>query len=170
MRLDVTMNHALVVSVLQPQSRLSDVVARFVDWQLTASRHDGSQVRPFHKLHREEMYVAGLLCIVSRHDVGMSKLSRSLHLAPKSLNRLRVPDQLRVDQLQRDRPVHQPMLSTINRPHAALADLINDLVARMILQFGRQFRHLDEGPGLHQHRGCMVRLNSGGFVCRVAGR
>ena len=139
MRLDVAMNHAFLVSVLQAECRLPDVFTGFVHRQWPSPFDDFGQIDAVDKFHRQEVNIARLLSIIRRHDVRVGKLSRRLHFPSKPLDGLRMVDPLRVDQLERDRPVHQPMLSPINVSHTTFADQLDNAVARVMDQFGWQF-------------------------------
>ena len=149
-RLDVAMDHPLLVSVLQPLCRLSDALARFGDRHRPAMLHNTREVGSLDELHHEEVNVARLLGVVGRDDVGMSQLRRRLHFAPKPLDRLRLPDQLRVDELDRHRPIHQPMLGPIDVSHAAATDQLDDAITRMVPQLGGQVIDADGLARLHK--------------------
>ena len=84
------------------------------------------------------MKVACLFGIERRHNIWVRQPGCSLNLAPKPLNRLRMPDQLRIDQLERHRPVHQLVLGPVDDTHSAAANPLDDAVSRMIPQFRRQ--------------------------------
>jgi hypothetical protein len=151
-RLDVAVDHAHFVSVLESDGRLADVLARLGERQRAALVNDGGEVGAVDEFHREEMHRAGLLGVIPRDDVRVRKFRRRPHLAAEPLDRVRTLHELRIDELDRHRSIHQPMLGPIDAPHPTAADQFDDAVARMIGKFRRQFVGSDRLTGLRHHR------------------
>ena len=86
-RLDVAMDHAQLVGVLQPVGRLADVFARLDDWQRPAPADDFVQVHARHEFHHQKVQIAGLLGIVGGDDMAMVQAGSGLHFAAEPLDR-----------------------------------------------------------------------------------
>src|SRR5262249_48904793 len=86
----------------------------------------------------QKMHVARLLCVVSGDNMGMVETSGRLDFSVKALHCGWVRDQVFVDDLQGHRALHEPMRGLVDGSHAAAAQEFEDLVTRMVRQFGTQ--------------------------------
>ena len=135
LRLDVAVDHAVLEGVLQAQRRLAGVLARLADRQRPAAIDQPGQVGPLDELHDQHVRLPGLLGVVGGHDVRVRSQARGrLDLAAEPLDQRRVAQQVAADDLEGDRPVHQPMLGPVDGPHAAGAEGGDDPVARVVVQ------------------------------------
>ena len=69
-----------------------------------------------------------LVDVVDRADVGVVERGGGLRLAPEALERDRVVEVLRGQELQRDQPVEARVLRLVHDSHAAAAELLEDAV------------------------------------------
>ncbi len=122
-RLDVAVDHAALVGVLQAQGRLADVVAGLA---APAAGRAASTSLPrsvaVDVLHDEEVGVAGLVGVVGHDDVGMRELGDRLDLAAEALDRVLVWQMLLADDLEGDDAVQAAMAGLEDLAHAAFAD------------------------------------------------
>ncbi len=145
LRLDVAVDHPVLEGVLEPQRRLAGVLARLADRQRPAALDQPGQVGPLDELHDQHVRLPGLLGVVGGHDVRVRGQARGrLDLAAEPLDERLVAQQVAADHLERNRPVHQPMLGPVDRPHAAGAEGLDYPVARVVVQLlgepGKQWR------------------------------
>lgn len=166
----LSLDFELCVSRLQAVSDLPGALTRFANRHWTTTLYDRCQIRSFDKFHCQKMNITRLLGIKGCHDVRMSQPSGRLHFSLKSFDALRMLDQLRIDQIQSDGPIHQFVFGAKHVTHAAFADLLDDAIAGMVLQFRRQFGRLSRLARLHDDCRCVAGLIFGRcafylFVC-----
>jgi hypothetical protein len=161
MGLDVAVNEAFFVSVLQAEGRLADESTGIVQGQRPARAHKVRKRSPFHILHDEKVRLSRMVGIVRRDDVGMIQTGSHPHLLVEPLGSRRVAQEPRVNDLERDGPLHASVFSPIDRPHASLAHKSEDTLAWVIDQFwGDRWGLGQRGPGL---------TDAGAFGSRAAG-
>jgi hypothetical protein len=145
--LDVAVDHAALEGMLEAQGRLADVVTgvRHRQWALPLE-HVG-QAQPRHELHDEHVQVARLLRVVGGDDIRVGQLGRGLDLAAEALQGVGVGEYGPVDHLDGNLPVHRSLLRLVDDAHAALAQLAQEAVARVVREL---LRHpLRRGGGCH---------------------
>ncbi len=81
LRLDVAVDHLVLVGVLQAQRRLRDVMAGILDRQWPLTLHHLVQVLSIDVLYRKEEQFAGLHGAVRLHHVVMAEHGRRADLA-----------------------------------------------------------------------------------------
>ena len=156
LRLDVAVDHAVLEGVLEPQRRLAGVLARLADRQRPAAIDQPAQVGPLDELHDQHVRLPGLLGVVGGHDVRVRGQPRGrLDLAAESLDHGRVAQQIAADDLQGDRPVHQPMLGAVDGAHAAGAEGGDDPVRAggRSAPWGARRRSVGRGPARRRSSG-----------------
>ncbi len=165
MRLDVPVDHAPLVGVLQAQGRLPGVGARLGHRQRAALAHQLGEAGPLDVLHDEEVQGARLVGVVGPHDVGVVEPGRRPRLLLEALHRRRPQHQAGVDDLQGHHPVHADLLGPVDRPHAPLADQAEHAVAGVIDQLRRDGQDVgdrDAGVGAGVPAGVARRDRAGG--------
>jgi len=85
-------------------------------------------VRNFEKGHRQKRLTVHLINLMNRTNVGMVESSGCSSLTEESLFRFLVAEQVRGQEFQRHLALEFGVLSLINDTHAALAELLDDLV------------------------------------------
>lgn len=136
-RLDVAVHHAEVMRVLQALGGLANVIAGVRHRQPAVCGDDFIQVGAVNELHHQEVQVAGLLGIEGGDDVAVPQPGGRLHLAAESPHGRVVANQFRLDDLQRDHPVHDLVLRLVDIAHTTPSDQLQNLVTRMLAQLGR---------------------------------
>ena len=132
------MDHAGLQGVLQSLGHLANVMARIGHPHLAVPYHPSIEADSVHELHDEKVNVARLFGVVGGDDVGMRQPGRRLHFLMEAVQDFGMPAQLAMDDLERDDAVHEPMLGLIDEAHAAGAEELADLIARMVAQFEGQ--------------------------------
>ena len=127
-RFDIAMNDPLLVRVLQAASRLQDQRRRQLRRQRTAQPHQPVEVGSLDKLHHEVVPRLTDVGIVSGHDVGMRQPRCRLDFALETLHERLVVAEARGQHFDSDDPLHAAMPSFVDRPHAAAAQLFEDVV------------------------------------------
>lgn len=128
------MHQPLFVGVLEAECRLADVGTSFLDRKRPALGDEQGQVHSLDELHHQEMAAVDLLCVITGDDMGVVETGRSLHLAAEPVHCSGLADQARMDDLQGDKPVHQPVPRLEHGAHAATAKVLQDLITRMVGQ------------------------------------
>ena len=129
-RLDVAVDDALLVGVLEPASRLQDAIDRLPNLQRPMILDDAGQVMALDVFHHQVVHALVLVGVVGRDDVGMRELGRRFHLAVESLDGLGPLHGRRGEDLDRHRAFHPPVPGLQHYPHAAFAQLVqNDVLA-----------------------------------------
>ncbi len=116
MWLNVAMDHAALVSVLQAARRLPDCIARLRDGQSAALGHNAGEVGPLHKLHDEKVCIAGLLGVVGGDYVRMGEAGGRLHLTAETLDHRRIAGKGFADDLNGNGASHQLVFGLENGP------------------------------------------------------
>ena len=142
LRFDIAVHHPLFIGVLEPERHLANEPAGELQRQRSPHFDLSSEAEPIDIFHHQEVQVARLLGVESRHDVWVRQLRRRLHFHPETLDRLGVVHQHLADDLERHRPLHQAVLGLVHHPHAADAQLPDDSVAGMVRQVGGQRRRI----------------------------
>ena len=100
-RLDVSVNQAVFVSMLQPQRRLPEKLASIRDFERTVDLNEIRQIDPVEKLHHQVVLAVVLSGVQRLDDVGVVEFPDHLHLAIKPRQRCRVVDPRRGKHLHR---------------------------------------------------------------------
>jgi hypothetical protein len=126
--LDVAVDQAALVSVLQAQRCLADVVAGLGHGQATRLLHEPAEVDAVDALHREEVGVADLPGVVHGDDVGVGQLGGGFGLAAESLEHALVGRVFVADELERDRAPQPVVAGLEDLAHAAGAEFVQNPV------------------------------------------
>ena len=128
--LDVPMNHAASVRVLQRLGHRGSNPHRFVNRQLLVAVQTVPECVPLHVGHHIEQEGIRLARIEQRQDMRVLQVGRRLDLSQKPF---RADDcgQLGLQDLERDLSLMPEIISEINRGHPALTELALDLVATL---------------------------------------
>ena len=163
LRLDVTMDHTVIVCVLQRRTDLRDDVQRGRRTELTDSFHM-PQIRPVNELHDEEVQRILSTKVVHRNDVGMVQLCQSPRFSQKSLCKTGILADVGPQNFQRDDAVKFNLTSFVDHAHAAMSkDLQNLQLRKMRSQFFNGRR--DERGTIRRRTGfsgsdCWLRLKT----------
>ena len=103
-RLDVAMNDAVLVRVLQRVAQRRDDSEGFLRRELLGLQQL-AQVHAIHELHEEEIKPPRLPEIINGDDVGMIQGREGVGLARESLGELGIRHALRCEQLERDQTI-----------------------------------------------------------------
>ena len=82
-RLNVAMDQAMLVGVVQSEADLPHQFTSQADGQRAALRNPSAQIDAVDELHHQEMSAVGLGRIVGRDDIRMAKLAGNLDFAPE---------------------------------------------------------------------------------------
>ncbi len=134
--LDIAVDHALLVGVLQSQGGLPDAVARLRQRQRTPLRHQAIETRPLHVFHDEKRHVARFVGVMGQNDVRVYQTSGGPRLLAETLDEAGTIEVAPVRHLEGDDAVHQAMHRFVDDAHAAKAERLQDAVARMVRQRG----------------------------------
>lgn len=127
-RLEVAVHDALAVRVVDPARHLLD--DRDGGAEVEAPRAEELAERlALHELHDERAATGVLMRVVERHDVRGLHLRDGLGLAPESRERLGVEVEALPQLLERDLALQLVVEGAIDDGHAALAELLEALVA-----------------------------------------
>ena len=99
-RLDVAMDHAMVVGVLKPLRRLVHVVAGMGHRQRPAGCDQPGQVESLDVLHRQHEALTEAKGRVGRDDVGVVKLGRIADLGEKAVRHAAAVHEMAADDLE----------------------------------------------------------------------
>ena len=133
-RLDVTVNEAVVVRVLQRVRDRGDELRGLAGPTLAAAEpevglvHSFVQRAPLEVLHGEVVAAAPLADLVDRHDAGVLQAGGRRRLAPEAGDGGRRDGEVLVQQLERDLPAQRDLFCEVDRAHAAAAELAQDPV------------------------------------------
>jgi hypothetical protein len=127
--LDVPVDHASLVGVLQSQRRLPDVVAGFRQRQRADLFDQPGQVGgPLEVLHDQQLGSAVLLGVEGEDDVGVVQLGRRPYLPLEAADRVGAVQALLADELDGDGPAQVPVPGLEDLSHAALTQpLLKDV-------------------------------------------
>jgi hypothetical protein len=159
---DVAMDDAALVEVPERREALPHERQPDRNGNRTEPAHEVREVRSVDVLHD---HVGGAVRVhrevVERHDVRMLQPRRGLRLADESLALLGAGGDLRVHHLDDPQLVQEAMPDLVDRPHAALADLGDDLVLPVEEPRSRhRVRVKDSSPGSGE-RGSVVERHRG---------
>ncbi len=121
--LDVAVNDALLVRVLQPPGRLHHTIDRLPHRQRALRLDDLAQIVAVDVLHHEKVDALGLARVVGGDDVGMLQPGRGPNLAAEPADRVGRLHRLRRQDLQGHDPLHRAVAGLEDLPHPARADL-----------------------------------------------
>ena len=127
-RLDVAVDEAGRVGVLQPVGGLADVVGGADRVEPAAARDQLLQIDAVHVLHDEEIGSALRVHVVGADDVRMIEGGDGLGLAVEAGQGGGVVGLVGRQHLERDLPPQLEVLAQVDRPHAAGADAVEDEV------------------------------------------
>ena len=119
-RLEVAVQHALVVRGRQAGAQLPRDLDRLVRRQPADAAEQGGEVLAVDVLHRQEVLAVGLADVVDAADVGVRDLPRDA--APRRGNaaqRARVGAQRLGQELQRHRLAEREVVGAVDLAHAA---------------------------------------------------
>ena len=88
------------------------------------------QRQPVQKLHGDERLSVLLANVINRADIRVIQCGRSLRLALKAGERLCVSGNFIGKELESDEAMQSRVLSLVDHPHPAAAQLLNDAVVR----------------------------------------
>src|SRR5208282_3732609 len=88
------------------------------------------QRRAFQKLHSDERLPVLFADVINRTDVGVAKSGRGPRLPLEPREGMQIPGYIVGQELERDETVEASILSFVNDPHAAAAELLDDTVMR----------------------------------------
>ncbi len=128
--LDVAMDDARLVRCGQGATDLSHVHQRLLRVERTLAGEDGAQALTVHELHGEVTRAIALPCVVGLDDVGVSEARGGARLAEEALHEDVVVGQVPREDLQRHHAVHGHLARLEHDPHAATADVPEDLESR----------------------------------------
>ena len=162
LRLDVPMEHALFVRILQ---RLADVRhdREGLPRRESSGPHGLTQIHPVHKLHDEVAEPFGLTEVVNRHNVRMVQTRQQTPLPSEPFGEGRVAARRQRQQLQRHNSVQMTLPGRIDKPHAAVAHQFEHFQLRK----GRP--NTFRGRRLHPARRTAAFRGRGGALQHAAG-
>ena len=128
LRLDVPVDHAVLVGVLEGLRRLARDPERIVQRELPLAAQPVAEALALDVGHGEPELARGLAGVVDRQDVGMLEPGGELDLALEALGAER-GGELGVQDLERDRAVVLQVLREVDRGHAPTAERALDRVA-----------------------------------------
>ena len=136
--LEVSVDHALLEGVLKSERRLADVLAGMVHRQRAALMNQLAQVYPLYVLHHQEMRLTCVFGVEGMDDIRVGQASSSAHLAAETLQGGCAGRVGAFNDLERHRPMQDPMLGLVHRSHAAHSEKAHGAVALVAGQFRRQ--------------------------------
>lgn len=141
LRLDVAMHHAAVVRVLQRIAKRRHDRQRLACGKATGGEKS-AQIHPVHEFHEDEITTGGTASVfVERDDAGMVQLGERTRLLRETSGEARIGIEPRTQDFQRDDTIEVALSGAIDRPHAALAEEIEDLErGKLGREFGRRGR------------------------------
>ena len=128
-RLQVAVDDAHVVDRAQAVRELQRRREGLLDRQPAALAQDLAQVDALHVLHRDVAQALVLAVLVDAADVLVADAPGQLDLGLEAPGDLGIARDLRPQHLDRDVLVEQPVVGAVDDAHAALAELLLDLVA-----------------------------------------
>ena len=132
--LDVAVDHAVLVGVLQAQGRLVDEVAGVGHRQRPAGLDQLRQVEALDVLHGQDEALAEAEGRVGGDDVGVVELGRGADLAEEAVEHAAAVDEVAADDLEHLLAAHERVLGQVDDAHAAAAQLAEDLVIGVVGQ------------------------------------
>ena len=118
LRLDVAVDEPLIVREREPARDLQRKLDRLARAQWALLRHQLLQVHPVDVLEDDELPAVLLAPVDHRDDVRMGQLRDGARFPAKALDVVVVPRELLVQDLQRDRPLEQPVVRAVDARHA----------------------------------------------------
>lgn len=165
LRLDVAVNHPVLVRVLEPVRRLPREVARDVDRQRPLALEVLRECHPLHVFHDEEVHPAGFVGVERLNDVRVAEAGGGAHLVQEPGQGRVAVQQVRVNHLERDLAAHAHLLGKVHGAHAAFAEYLEHAVPRVPTQLRRHAGRLHL-----RHRGAPQRAGASGLgVARASG-
>jgi hypothetical protein len=140
--LDVAMNDALPMCVVQRQRGFPADANRVLDRKLGFSRQTVAQAFAFDERHRKPEQVAGAAGVIHAQDVRMLQPRRQLDFALEALGAQRCR-QLRLENLERYGTIVLDVARKVDRRHTATAKLPFNRIAtgQRLAQDPERFRH-----------------------------
>ena len=163
------MDQRLLLGVLQAERRLTDEIARLRDGERALLFDMAFQGDAGDEFHHEVMGIPGAIGVEDLDDIGMAEARRGLSFTAKAAHRFLVLQAVFADDLDgKDAAILQTP-GAIDDPHAAAADLFENLeigqVRRRLIVVGGSERL--PGTGL-QHRRHVVGLRRRGQTAHGA--
>ncbi len=137
-RLDVAVDHAVLVRVLERLEQLAHDAHDVVHREALVRLEVALQLAPLHELHRDVVRAGVLAEIVDPDDVRVGEPARRLGLAAEArelLLRVLALQVLGADRLERDDPIDHRVVALVHDPHRALAELAADLEFSELREF-----------------------------------
>ena len=125
-RLDVAVDQAGLMGVLQAEGGLVDVMGGAIRVQGAAALDEVLQTDAVHVFHDEEMEFAVAVDVVGADDVGVAQLGDGLGLAVEAFDGAGVVGLAGRQHLDGDGAAHDPMGTEIDGAHAAGAERFED--------------------------------------------
>ena len=144
-RLDVAMNHALVVAVAEAAGRLQNVPHRGFRRELAFLLHQLHERLAGHEFHAEEVLPAVFSNVVNLDDVVVRELSGGVGFAREPGHEAGVLGDAGMHHFEGDFAIERDLPPEQDGPHAALAEHFEDFVAAEFLgdvvaeRFGARF-------------------------------
>ncbi len=127
-RLEIAVEHPLVVGRGQSRAQLPRHLSRLVRRQATDAPQQRGKVFPVHVLHRQEHVAIGFADVVHTTHVGMADLSCDADLGAEPRQPIGVGGDKVGQELQRDGLAKGEILGAIDLAHAAASEQADDLV------------------------------------------
>ena len=128
LRLQVAMNHALLVRRLQPFADLPEDVHGLRKGQPAFAAHHRREVLAGDVLHGQKLHAAGLAEVIDAEDVLVRDVAGELNLAFESLQDRRVTGKIEADDFQSDVAIELTIAGEVDLPHPTLPELLHDVV------------------------------------------
>ncbi len=128
LRLDVAVDHAMPVRVVERARHLARETHRVVDRELMLAGEPGAKRLPFDVRHHVEEQPVRVAALEQRQDVRVLELSRGLDLGEESLGAERRRE-VRMQHLDRDVAIVLEVVREVDRGHPSRAELALDEVA-----------------------------------------
>ncbi|GBD37692.1 hypothetical protein HRbin36_02828 [bacterium HR36] len=140
-RLNVAVNNALLVCLMQALGHLHDISDRFLLRQTTLPFHTLPQRLSFHQLHHDVGHFAVPTKLQSPNNIRMSQSAGGTELLLKTLQQYRVVSHARREHFYRYQFPTLSMPPTIHRAHPTLGYEGEDLVRPNLFWQGSCTRH-----------------------------
>jgi hypothetical protein len=140
LRLDVTMDDALVVGELQRVAQRRHDGQRLLRRELSRAQKL-AQIHAIHEFHEQKIKPARLSKVVNGNDVRMVQRGKGLSLARESFGKLRVTHAFGCEKLQGHKTIQGLLPRFIDHTHAAASETFENFELRKMRGdlFGRQW-------------------------------
>jgi hypothetical protein len=128
LRLQIAMEHAVLVGGEQPETELASDLQRFVRRQATDAAQQRFEIFAVDVLHRQERHAVDFADVVDSADVRVRHAAREPCFRQQLVDEARIRDQRSVHELQSDRDGEAQVIAQVDAAHASLAELPHDAV------------------------------------------